>query len=232
MTPNGILQGAQGSPIQSFVKDETMYIKADDHFRLVANYREQIADLKKAKTREGRLIGISGLAGSGKSTIANILVTDHGFVRVRFADTLKTMLCTLLLDAGLDEKTIHAAIEGELKGETLKALGWKTPRFAMQTLGTEWGRDLLGQNIWADIAKSKISKLIARGDRVVVDDVRFQNEVDVIGELGGDVLRVSRDTNTKVEPHQSEFQELDSAKHTILNNGSVSDLKQLIAKYI
>jgi hypothetical protein len=79
-----------------------------------------------------RLIALTGYAGSGKSTLADILACEHGFTVVKFAGPLKAMLRAL----GLDEREI----EGDLKEQPCQLLAGHTPRRAMQTLGTEWGR--------------------------------------------------------------------------------------------
>ena len=86
------------------------------------------------------IIGLTGLAGSGETTVARHLMGMHGFVRHRMAEPLKSMLKAL----GLTEQQI----DGDLKEVPCELLGGKTPRHAMQTLGTEWGRDLISQNLW------------------------------------------------------------------------------------
>ena len=42
--------------------------------------------------KKPRLIGLAGRAGAGKDTIADRLVANHGFVRVAFADKLKSII--------------------------------------------------------------------------------------------------------------------------------------------
>lgn len=223
--------------IPSYVHDERLYITTDDHFRLIANYRKQIEDLiGEKKINEVNLIGLSGLSGAGKSTAAKILTEDYGFIRVRFADVLKRMLRVVLEESGMDNKNIVSAIDGDLKEEGLAALNWKSARFAMQTLGTEWGRNCIGQNIWANITKRTIEKWLSNGRKVVVDDVRFQNEIDVIGELGGDVHRVIRTDlelgiKTISYEHSSETQDLLGQK-VLKNMGSIEDLKTALLEII
>jgi hypothetical protein len=142
------------------------------------------------------------------------------------------MLSVMLQEAGMSEADIEAAIDGDLKEEPIKALNWNTPRHCLQTLGTEWGRQLLGANVWANLTKQNINRLLRKGEKIIVDDVRFQNEVDVIGELGGDVYRV---ISTQAElgvcspdAHVSETQDLLGQK-VVKNTGSVADLKEAIS---
>lgn len=137
-----------------------------------------------------RLIGLIGLKGSGKDTAADALET-LGFQNVKFAGALKAMLRTLLSYQGADEVTIGRMIDGDLKEVPTDLLAGKTPRFAMQTLGTEWGRELIGQDFWLDTAMKKA----ATGDTVITD-VRFPNEVDVVKSNGGTVIRVVAEGDT------------------------------------
>jgi hypothetical protein len=93
-----------------------------------------------------------------------------------------------------------------------------SPRFALQTLGTEWGRDI-SPNIWVDYAFEKIIPAITSGDYtytrerglmklsptqryiwpvfgpprgVVLSDMRFPNEVAIGREKGCFVVRLRR----------------------------------------
>lgn len=165
------------------------------------------------------LIGITGHAGAGKSTVAATLVR-HGFVRMRFADTLKNMLRCL----GLTE----AEIDGDLKELPCKALGGRTPRFAMQTLGTEWGRDTVHYNLWVDAAMSRFHNST---HSVVFDDVRFGNEALAIRNMGGEIWRVTRGNPLNmVGQHASEvLQDQIRADRTITNSGSLARLALVAA---
>ena len=125
-----------------------------------------------------RLIALTGLAGSGKSTAADYLIAVHGFTRVRFAAPLKAMIAAI----GLDERHI----EGELKQTPMEELCDHTPRYAMQTLGTEWGRKCMGDDFWVNLWRADA----CRHSRVVVDDCRFPNEAAAVRKLGGEVWRI------------------------------------------
>ena len=159
------------------------------------------------------LLGITGKAGSGKSTAAQVLI-DAGWVRIKFADPLKDMLRAI----GLTEDQI----EGHLKEVPCDLLQGKTPRWAMQTLGTEWGRNSIGERFWLDIARRKIALAMAAGLSVVVDDVRFENEAQVIRELGGLVLGISRNVNVS-GGHVSENGTTVDMTH--INSGTVAELR-------
>lgn len=133
------------------------------------------------------LIGLTGLAGSGKSVVADILMREFGFTRVKFADPLKNMLRAMLADAGHIAEDVERMLEGDLKEVEIPEIG-VTPRHLMVTLGTEWGRDLVRQDLWTRLWAARADCF----DRVVVDDVRFPNEVDLIRARGGQVWHLER----------------------------------------
>ena len=143
-----------------------------------------------------KLIGFSGFAGSGKSTAASYLHTAHNFTRFRFAGPLKDMMRAL----GLGE----AEVDGHLKETPSAILGGKTPRFAMQTLGTEWGRALIHSNLWVMAAMDRAETTMRSGQSVCIDDVRFPNEVEAIKAAGGTVIRITRAGVGPQSSHASE----------------------------
>lgn len=126
------------------------------------------------------LIGFTGPAGAGKSTAAAALVEWLGFVRHRFADPLKRALAAL----GASE----AMLEGHLKAEPVDLFCGRTPRHAMQTLGTEWGRELIGADFWVNAWR----RGLPADGHVVVDDVRFPNEVAAIRQARGIIVAIDR----------------------------------------
>lgn len=129
------------------------------------------------------LIGLCGKKGSGKTYIANHMHQEYGANICRFADTLKSMMKVM----GLSDREIN----GDLKEVPCKILSGKTPRYAQQTLGTEWGRDLIDENIWVNIG---INKALQYDGIAIFDDVRFPNEIKAIHENGGVVAWVERDS--------------------------------------
>ncbi len=144
------------------------------------------------------IISFVGEIGSGKSMAAKYLVDHWGFTYLRFAGPLKDMLYAI----GLSKEQI----DGNLKEAPCAALLGKTPRWAMQSLGSEWGRDLIGQTFWADIWIARAKKIVDSGRCVVVDDCRFENEHYAIQDLGGVQIRILRDPLVGAErsPHVSE----------------------------
>lgn len=120
---------------------------------------------------------------------------------------------------------IERMIEGDLKEAPAPEFDGKSPRLVMQTIGTEWGRMMMHPDFWMVIARGRIR--IAPW--CVVTDVRFENEADLIHELGGQVIRVVRPGTGSGDHHASE-KGLDDryVDHSILNAGTVGMLHEAL----
>lgn len=147
------------------------------------------------------IIGFSGTKGSGKDTAAKALIQD-GFRKIAFADPLKNMLRTYLRTNGVLPDIIEDMIEGPFKETPSQYLCGKSPRHAMQTLGTEWGRELIGSNIWLDT----FARSCLQFPNVVCTDVRFLNEGELIKKLGGIIIRIRPVLPTSSDTHISEIE--------------------------
>lgn len=163
-------------------------------------------------------VGLVGPAGAGKTTAAQCL-TKRGFARERFAGPLKDMMRAV----GLTDEQV----EGDLKEEPCELLCGKSPRVAMQTLGTEWGRETIGQDIWVRLWLHRVRHM----GLVVADDVRFPNEVAAIRNYADKsvIIRIERPdvTGTQHSNHVSETHEL-PFDALVLNNGTPDDLARKI----
>lgn len=151
-----------------------------------------------------KLVAFTGRAGSGKSVAAQALIGED-YQRIKFADGLKSMLAALYTVAGLNGFEIHDRIEGDLKEDPDPVLNGASPRHAMQTLGNEWGREMISPTLWVSIWTQAVLKAFSEGKNVVVDDVRYQNEVEAVHRLGGCVVQIERPLTSPVTPkHPSE----------------------------
>lgn len=115
------------------------------------------------------LIGIAGPARSGKDTAATGIIKQLGasWSRASFADPMKLMLNTIGVDTSDEAKDLPS-----------NQFGVSTRRM-LQTLGTEWGRDLIGEDFWVDVFRR-----MNAGRRIVVPDVRFENEAQLVRDHG------------------------------------------------
>lgn len=149
------------------------------------------------------LIGICGLKWNGKTTSAQYLKQKHDFAHTKFATPLKNMLRAMWRSVGLDEDAIERRIEGDLKELPDEYLNGHTPVHAMQTLGTEWGRECISPTLWGDLWEKLAQSQLDNGKSVVVDDVRFVNEYQRVKRMGGYVIQLVGRSNV-VNPHVSE----------------------------
>lgn len=130
-----------------------------------------------------RLIGLTGLPRSGKDTAAEYLVRAEGYTRRAFATPLKEA-AALLLNREVYEMEGQQGFDREA---LLPEWGFST-RWFLQRFGTECMRNQIDQDFWI---KRMRSSLLAGGSHVITD-VRFQNEADLVHELGGQIIEISR----------------------------------------
>lgn len=147
------------------------------------------------------LIGITGRAGAGKSTVARRLVERWGFEELAFATPLKHGLVVMLRELGL---TLHHVEDAALKEAPIPiADGTTTPRALLQTLGTDWGRKMVHERIWLEVMARRLERL--HDANVVITDVRFANEAELLHQLGGIVWHIERGVAAiKTAHHASE----------------------------
>ncbi|RUT86784.1 MULTISPECIES: hypothetical protein [unclassified Mesorhizobium] len=159
---------------------------------------------------------------SGKSEVARELVR-YGFVRKGFADALKAMIRPLLATFGYAEGVIERMLYGDKKEAVIPETGHST-RSLMQTLGTEWGRQVVHRDLWVRAVLND-----RRPDMLVIDDVRFPSEYDAIRDEGGQVWKVLRPGQQPTNGHPSEGL-LDDREfdEVIVNDGSLSALGEKV----
>ena len=161
------------------------------------------------------LIGIAGRARSGKDTVANFIIAAVGGYRYSFADPIRAMLAPLGID--MADPYWHAR-----KEEPIPALG-VSPRRMMQTLGTEWGRNLINPDLWLVMAHQR---LLRNGPGMVISDVRFENEAAWIRKHGGRIIHVIRPEAKAVEAHASEDGiEMQDTDARLFNSGTLEELQ-------
>lgn len=171
------------------------------------------------------IIGLSGYARSGKDTVGESLTTRYAFQRTAFADIMKRI--TEAIDPIVDiTGTCIQARPIHLR-EVLGAIGWERAkalpevRRFLQRLGTEAGRELLGQNVWVDYT---LGTMVAGVDYVVTD-VRFPNEAEAIARAGGALVRIERPGVGAPNDHPSEHALAGwQFDYILINGGSLEDL--------
>jgi hypothetical protein len=145
------------------------------------------------------IIGLAGRKGAGKSSAARHLVRS-GFGCLSFAAVIRAMLVPLLMGFGYLTYEIEK-LANEDKEKKIEPLG-KSFRELMQLLGTEWGRNLIHKDLWTMAARCQIDRLSNRN--IVFDDVRFDNEAELIRSLGGLIIHINRGMEDQADDHASE----------------------------
>jgi hypothetical protein len=129
------------------------------------------------------IIGLCGAAGAGKNSVAERLCLEHQFVPLAFADPLYAAVSAI---TGL---TVEQLQDRSLKENALGFIGC-SPRRLLQTLGTDWGRNMIHPEIWVMATMRKIEEHTEFN--FCITDVRFANEAAAVKARGGVVWRVIR----------------------------------------
>jgi hypothetical protein len=165
-----------------------------------------------------RLIGFHGGMGCGKSTAIESLKSHLGYAPtlIKFAGPLYEM-----------QEFIYNRIAKVYQ----RPATFVKDRKLLQWLGTDWGRETISENVWVDIWQADVKDAMARGEFVVCDDVRFDNEAQLVRKLGGIVVRIDRLNNqahahggTGIKNHASEAGiNADLIDATVFNHGTKED---------
>jgi hypothetical protein len=162
------------------------------------------------------LIGLTGRARVGKDTVAKFLADEAMYKAISFAEPMRVFVCEI---AGIPREQLD-----EVKDSVIPWLG-KSPRQMLQSLGTEWGREMVKQSIWIDVCMARASQL----KRAVVTDVRFDDEAQAIHARGGKIVKVIRPDALEVSSHISEMGISPwLVDDTIINDGSMRDLQRKV----
>ena len=193
------------------------------------------------------IIGMCGLIGTGKDTVADILVNNYNFIKVSFADKLKDGVATVF---SWDREMLVGTTDESRTWRELKDEFWSretnehiTPRLVLQMFGTDCMRNGFYNGIWVSIVKQQI--INNPNKNFVIPDVRFPNEAKMIKEVNGEVWRICRgpdpqwfisyvkDNIVPTDVHESEWQwaklDFDCVIH---NNDTIIDLKNQVSDHL
>jgi hypothetical protein len=140
------------------------------------------------------IIGVVGLIGAGKDTMADYLVNIHQFRRESFANTLKDAVSSVF---GWDRDLLEGRTRHSREWREQVDAWWAdrlnmpelTPRWVLQYWGTEVVRKSFHDDTWIASLENRLRKTT---DDVVISDCRFPNEIGAIKRAGGLVVRVHR----------------------------------------
>lgn len=168
------------------------------------------------------LIGITGKAGVGKDTLADKIIERYGGVKLGFADSIKNA-CKELFQ--LSHEQLHIREEKEKKDPR-----WdKSPRELMQILGTDLLRNHFDENIFIKSTLERIKKLSIKNEIIIVSDCRFENETQMIRNLNGIIIHLTRPKVKHINNHISENTLKIFVKDIeLINNSSIENLIEKI----
>ena len=169
---------------------------------------------------KNHIIGLTGFAGAGKDTVADLLVAHFGFRKLAFADALRAEvshafgievahlvhpstknmpIAALAMRKAPRDFLAAVALSVGINGRTPDGLlsdAWldqpRAPRTICQWWGTEYRR-AVEPRYWTRIVLEQITEY-RRHDvgRYVITDVRFANEADVVHTVGGVIWQITR----------------------------------------
>lgn len=181
------------------------------------------------------IVAFSGYARSGKDTAAAFLQEEYGYTPIAFADKVRQALLALNPIVGIDQSDYHSRVPEKMYLDSvIEKHGWngyKSSEYGdeirrlLQRLGTEVGRNILGQDIWVDAALNGVGP----EDNVCITDCRFPNEFDAIRSRNGKVIRITRPGVGPANNHPSETS-LDQAPFDgyILNDGTLEQFRNTV----
>ncbi|WP_274585837.1 hypothetical protein V9W64_10630 [Neisseria leonii] len=144
------------------------------------------------------IIGLTGKAGSGKSTAANIISRNFGFVQVSFAEPVKRAVKEIFGLSHWFDLNDPQVKDSLIPGTDV------TYRHALQTLGTDWGRKMIAEDLWVDQVRRRLQYDYLNA---VVTDVRFPDEAAMIRKMGGKIVHIERRNRSAAagtDSHESE----------------------------
>lgn len=183
-----------------------------------------------------KLLGLGGLPESGKDVVADHLVEAHGFVKIGMSDVLNEALIKLNpIVEGKHGVAYRYSTLIDCYGYTKAKAKFPEVRRLLRVLGTEVGRNMLGEDTWVKAVDAKIYRIGVAGNRnVVVTGIRYRNELEMIKRYGAGIAWwIDRPNHNTMSEHTSDnaLAETDFDR-TIINNGTLDGLRALVDYWI
>lgn len=153
-----------------------------------------------------KLIGLTSAIGADKDTVAEMLQQSHGFCMLTFKKEMVDRLVRAI--AGEYSHEIkNLFYDRELKDKPSALLNGNTPRDLMKSFGTDFGRKVVRKDIWVWPVERDINRILSAGSTflkglyvsnikgIVISDVCFDNEAEMIKRNGGEIWRIERENN-------------------------------------
>ena len=199
------------------------------------------------------LIGLGGAKEAGKDAVADILATASDVTKMGMSDVLNEILLVLnplipsvsFPDRDTMRYADHIEVVGYTEAKTLPEV-----RRLLQTMGTEVGRNMIDPDVWVNVMAAKVAASRAAGVSVVVTGIRYPNELQMIRDLGGVSVyvtrpatsensrahnarseHITREHETRIDAHSSELHtsettlSIEDFDLSLVNDGTFDDLR-------
>lgn len=199
------------------------------------------------------IIGVHGKIGSGKDTFADIAINEYNYTQVSFAFPLKDEVAAFLqkYNINFEEKNIWGTQDDKEQPLAISNIddickkffpftdfkhksnnGNTTFRYLLQWWGTDYRREMCSESYWVDIFLNTASMY----KKVVCADVRFENEVNAIKSINGNLVFIDRPDNFKSNSATHESESLSDTysnwDYSIYNNDSLERYRDMCREVI
>jgi len=137
--------------------------------------------------KEMTILGVMGPAGCGKDTVAGLL-KKYNYTRVASADAMKQD-AVRYFSVQLEQIENYKDCELAITSDQME-IGSFSIRHFLQTYGMDM-RDRFGDNYWIDRSVNAKIKEMGQEAKIVVTDIRFQNEIDYVRSKGGQIAYIT-----------------------------------------
>lgn len=178
-----------------------------------------------SKGGSAAVVGLSGLARSGKDTAAGVLVREFGFIQLAFADPLKEGSAAML---GMP----ITAMYGNNRDEVLPDFGFSVRHF-LQVMGTECVREHFGAGFWLKACARRMQALRDEGfQRFVISDARFDNEAEFCRDSeNGHFIQIERAGLDRMTHASEAGVTLTPQDTTLHNNSTIGVFEHVVRKW-
>lgn len=186
------------------------------------------------------LVGFVGFKNSGKTFISKSLavyarmnqyVEDDKVFAIKSLDEHRTVKRIGFSDPLYDMLAVLGITYDEIQDKSIREipddrLGGRSIQYALNTIGSDWGRKMMYEDIWMDAAMSRVSPT----EMNIFDNVRFRNEADAILSRGGILVSIQNDQVSNDGTYPESF--IDELRRdctmTVFNNANSFVVKTMI----